>query len=110
MTTTSSYLSSDKVNLLDLKEWLRREFLSFFEDCEGKKLIVWDKHLTQPLGLVADYKVLKERGVDKMMDLRELTENRVLKKKDVHDITHIFFIVKPKLELMKIIAENVHSV
>lgn len=59
MTTTSSHLTSDKVNLLDLKEWLRREFLSFFEDCQGKKLIVWDKQLTQPLGLIADYKVLK---------------------------------------------------
>ncbi|CAF0986915.1 unnamed protein product [Brachionus calyciflorus] len=110
MTTTSSYLSSDRVNLLDLKEWLRREFLSFFEDCNGKKLIIWDKQLTQPLGLIADYKVLKERGVDKMMDLRELKDTRVLKKKDVHDISHIFFIVKPKLDLMDFIAENVRSI
>ena len=31
-TATSSHLASDKVNLLELKEWLRREFLSFFED------------------------------------------------------------------------------
>lgn len=59
-TATSSHLASDKVNLLELKEWLRREFLSFFEDnITGKKLIVWDNQLTQPLGLIADYKVLK---------------------------------------------------
>jgi hypothetical protein len=37
-TNTSSHLASDKVNLLELKEWLRREFLSFFEDCNGKKV------------------------------------------------------------------------
>ena len=35
---TSSHLASDRVNLLELKEWLRREFLSFFEDCSGKKV------------------------------------------------------------------------
>lgn len=110
MATTSSHLSSDRVNLLDLKEWLRREFLSFFEDCPGKKLIIWDKQLTQPLGLIADYKVLKERGVEKMMDLRELRDGRILKKKDLSDISHIFFIVKPNLELMSLIASNVHSV
>jgi hypothetical protein len=38
MTATLSHLSSDRVNLLELKEWLRREFLSFFEDCSGKKV------------------------------------------------------------------------
>jgi hypothetical protein len=59
MATSSSHLASDRVNLLELKDWLRREFLSFFEDVPGKKLIIWDKHLTIPLGLIADYKVLK---------------------------------------------------
>ena len=56
MTTESSHLSSDKVNLLELKDWLRRAFLNFFEDCSGKKCIIWDNQLTQPLGLIADYK------------------------------------------------------
>lgn len=69
-------------------------------------MIIWDNQLTQPLGLIADYKVLKERGVDKMMDLRQMNP---LKSKDVQDIAHIFFIVKSKLELMSIIAENIHS-
>ena len=34
----SSHLVSDRVNLLELKEWLRREFLSFFEEFSGKKV------------------------------------------------------------------------
>lgn len=96
-------------------------------------MIIWDKQLTQPLGLIADYRVLKvrnysvpfdksiyfefiesysglkERGVEKMMDLRDLKEMTVLKKKDVQDMAHIFFIVKPKLELMSLIAQNIHS-
>jgi hypothetical protein len=65
--------------------------------------------LTIPLGLIADYKVLKERGIEKMMDLRDLKDAKTLKKKDVQDISHIFFVVKPKLELMSLIADNIHS-
>ena len=38
---TSSHLASDKVNLLELKEWLRREFLSFFEESSGKKVKIY---------------------------------------------------------------------
>ena len=41
-----------------------------------------------------------------MMDLRQINP---LKKKDVVEIAHIFFIVKPKLELMSLIADNIHS-
>jgi hypothetical protein len=41
-----------------------------------------------------------------MMDLRQMNP---LKKKDVSEISHIFFIVKPKLELMSLIADNIHS-
>ncbi len=35
--TSNSYLY-EKVNLLELKEWLRRELLSFFENFNGKKV------------------------------------------------------------------------
>jgi hypothetical protein len=40
---TSSHLVSDRVNLHELKEWLRREFLSFFEDHSGKKVVKGNK-------------------------------------------------------------------
>jgi hypothetical protein len=59
MASSASYLSTGKVNLLELKEWLRREFLSFFETYNGKKLIVWDNQLTIPIGLISEYSVLK---------------------------------------------------
>jgi vacuolar protein sorting-associated protein 33A len=106
MATTSSHLVSDKVNLVELKDWLRREFISFFEDCSGKKCIIWDNQLTQPSGLIADYKVLKERGVEKMMDLRQMNP---LKYKDIENISHVFFVVKPNMELMTLIADTIHS-
>lgn len=43
------------------------------------------------------------------MDLRDLREGKLLKKKDVQEVSHVFFIVKPKLELMSLIADNIHS-
>lgn len=104
---SSSYYANGKVNLLELKEWLRREFLTFFEECSGRKLIVWDNSLTGPIGLVAEYAVLKERGVDKMFDLKQID---LLKAKDVADFNHIFFIVKAKLDLMEIIANHIFSI
>ena len=44
-----------------------------------------------------------------MMDLRDLKDAKTLKKKDLQDISHIFFVVKPKLELMSLIADNILS-
>ena len=41
-----------------------------------------------------------------MMDLRQI---KPLKNKDLQDISHVFFIVKPKLDLMSLIADNIHS-
>ena len=41
-----------------------------------------------------------------MMDLRQMLP---LKTKDVPNVTHVFFVVKPKLELMSLIADNIHS-
>ncbi len=34
-------IPNGKVNLLELKEWLRREFLTFFEDSSGKKVKIY---------------------------------------------------------------------
>ena len=48
----------------------------------------------------------KERGVENMMDLRQMLP---LKMKDVPNVAHVFFVVKPKLELMSLIADNIHS-
>lgn len=44
-----------------------------------------------------------------MMDLRDLKEANTLRRKDVQEMSHVFFIVKPKLELMSLIAQNIHS-
>ena len=39
-----------------------------------------------------------------MVDLKQID---LLKAKDISDYSHIFFIVRPKLELMEIIANHI---
>lgn len=48
--------------------------------------------------------IIKERGVEKMVDLKQID---LLKARDITDFAHIFFIVRPKLELMEIIANHI---
>ncbi|GCB64520.1 hypothetical protein scyTo_0007550 [Scyliorhinus torazame] len=62
--------------------------------------IVWDEHLTGPFGLIAQYSLLKEHEVDKMFTLKE---GRI----PPADVKNIIFFVRPRLELMDIIADNI---
>ncbi len=95
-----SHLSSGKVNLALVREAGRRELLNCFERCPGSKAVVWDEKLTGPVGLVAEYSLLKEHEVGKMFPLAR----GKLPHCDEHNI---IFLVRPKTELMDIIAENI---
>lgn len=63
--------------------------------------IVWDKSLAGPIGLVANYRLLLEHEVIKMYPITggELPSTNV---------ANIIFITRPHLDLMNLIAENVH--
>eukprot|EP00794_Sanderia_malayensis_P018179 gene18179-19993_t len=95
-----AHLSSGKVNLALVREAARRELLSCLDRCPGSKAIVWDEKLTGPVGLVAEYSLLKEHEVGKMVPL----SSGKLPPCDEHNI---IFLVRPKLELMHVIAENI---
>uniref|UniRef100_A0A8C1Y922 Vacuolar protein sorting-associated protein 33A n=1 Tax=Cyprinus carpio TaxID=7962 RepID=A0A8C1Y922_CYPCA len=64
--------------------------------------IVWDEYLTGPFGLIAQYSLLKEHEVEKMFTLKG---GRI----PSAAVKNIVFFVRPRLELMDIIAENVAS-
>ncbi|XP_038619666.1 vacuolar protein sorting-associated protein 33A [Tachyglossus aculeatus] len=98
----ASHLSYGRVNLNVLREAMRRELREFLDKCAGSKAIVWDEYLTGPFGLIAQYSLLKEHEVEKMFTLKG---NRL----PAADVKNIIFFVRPKLELMDIIAENVLS-
>uniref|UniRef100_A0A7N6AM49 VPS33A core subunit of CORVET and HOPS complexes n=1 Tax=Anabas testudineus TaxID=64144 RepID=A0A7N6AM49_ANATE len=96
----AAHLSYGKVNLNILREAARKELREFLDKCAGSKAIVWDEYLTGPFGLIAQYSLLKEHEVEKMFTLKS---GRL----PSADVKNIIFFVRPRLELMDIIAENV---
>ncbi|XP_078410262.1 vacuolar protein sorting-associated protein 33A isoform X1 [Cetorhinus maximus] len=96
----AAHLSYGRVILNNLREAARKELREFLDKCEGSKAIVWDERLTGPFGLIAQYSLLKEHEVDKMFTLKE---GRL----PVADVKNIIFFVRPRLELMDIIADNI---
>uniref|UniRef100_A0A8B9K0B5 Vacuolar protein sorting-associated protein 33A n=1 Tax=Astyanax mexicanus TaxID=7994 RepID=A0A8B9K0B5_ASTMX len=98
----AAHLSYGRVNLNILREAARKELREFLDKCAGSKAIVWDEYLTGPFGLIAQYSLLKEHEVEKMFTLKA---GRV----PSADVKNIIFFVRPRLELMDIIAENVMS-
>ncbi|KAM6340711.1 vacuolar protein sorting-associated protein 33A isoform 3-T3 [Alca torda] len=123
----AAHLSSGRVNLTALREAGRRELREFLDKCAGSKVragprgpgpgppthrqthprlspfpqaIVWDEYLTGPFGLIAQYSLLKEHEVEKMFTLKP---GRL----PPADVKNIIFFVRPKLELMDIITDNV---
>ncbi|XP_019362823.1 PREDICTED: vacuolar protein sorting-associated protein 33A [Gavialis gangeticus] len=98
----AAHLSSGRVNLTALREAGRRELREFLDKCAGSKAIVWDEYLTGPFGLIAQYSLLKEHEVEKMFTLKP---GRL----PAADVKNIIFFVRPKLELMDIITENILS-
>ncbi|XP_040842996.1 vacuolar protein sorting-associated protein 33A isoform X3 [Ochotona curzoniae] len=98
----AAHLSYGRVNLNVLREAVRRELREFLDKCAGSKAIVWDEYLTGPFGLIAQYSLLKEHEVEKMFTLKG-------SRLPAADVKNIIFFVRPRLELMDIIADNVLS-
>uniref|UniRef100_A0A0G2KAN2 Vacuolar protein sorting-associated protein 33A n=1 Tax=Rattus norvegicus TaxID=10116 RepID=A0A0G2KAN2_RAT len=95
----AAHLSYGRVNLNVLREAVRRELREFLDKCAGSKAIVWDEYLTGPFGLIAQYSLLKEHEVEKMFTLKG-------SRLPAADVKNIIFLVRPRLELMDMIAEN----
>ncbi|KAI2664098.1 Vacuolar protein sorting-associated protein 33A [Labeo rohita] len=98
----ASHLYCGRVNLNILREAARKDLREFLDKCSGSKAIVWDEYLTGPFGLIAQYSLLKEHEVEKMFTLKG---GRI----PSAAVKNIVFFVRPRLELMDIIAENVAS-
>ncbi|XP_059683506.1 vacuolar protein sorting-associated protein 33A isoform X2 [Gavia stellata] len=96
----AAHLSSGRVNLTALREAGRRELREFLDKCAGSKAIVWDEYLTGPFGLIAQYSLLKEHEVEKMFTLKPGRLPQA-------DVKNVIFFVRPKLELMDIVTDNV---
>ncbi|CAL9708472.1 unnamed protein product [Knipowitschia caucasica] len=98
----AAHLSYGRVNLNILREAARKELREFLDKCAGSKAIVWDEYLTGPFGLIAQYSLLKEHEVEKMFTLKR---GRL----PSADVKNIIFFVRPRIELMEIIADNIFN-
>lgn len=126
-----THLSGGRLNVAILQETLRKELLNLLQLCEGKKVTtnlysifimklsflvwktkkcvyqlfqvtIWDEWLAGPVGLVAQYSLLKEHEVADMFPLRPGSLPTI-------SVNHIIFIARPKLALMDLVADYILS-
>ncbi|XP_018334360.1 vacuolar protein sorting-associated protein 33A [Agrilus planipennis] len=98
----SNHLQGGTVDISLIQTAARNNLINLLEKCPGTKAIVWDNSLAGPTGLVFQYPILKEHDVVKMYPLRNVPFPETA-------VKHILFITRPKLELMDLVAQNVHS-
>lgn len=98
----STHLQGGRVDVSLIQTSARNNLINLLEKCPGPKAIVWDNSLAGPVGLVAQYAILREHSVIKMFPLRPTPLPET-------DVAHVIFITRPKLHLMDYVARNVHS-
>ncbi|KAK0073869.1 hypothetical protein PV325_009092 [Microctonus aethiopoides] len=99
---STTHLSGGRLNIGLLQEHSRKQLLCLIEKCDGPKAIVWDQSLAGPVGLIAKYSLLEKYGVVKMYPL-------VGGQLPPTNVSNIIFIVRPRLDLIDLIADNVHG-
>jgi hypothetical protein len=98
----SSHLQGGRVDISLIQTSARTNLINLLERCQGPKAIVWDNSLAGPVGLIAQYAVLREHSVTKMFPLRPTPLPET-------DVAHVIFITRPKLHLMDYVGYNVHA-
>jgi len=93
-------LNTGRVKVGDIREVGRQEFLDLLDQFPGTKVLVWDPALTGPMGLVAEFSVLKEHEVLKMFPLSPGPLPAI-------SADNVVFITRPSLSSMDIIADNI---
>ncbi|XP_049879104.1 vacuolar protein sorting-associated protein 33A [Pectinophora gossypiella] len=101
-TKMSTHLSGGRLNVALVQETMRKELLNLLQLCEGPKVTIWDDWLAGPVGLVAQYALLKEHEVTDMFPLRPGNLPSI-------SVKHIVFIARPKLVLMDLVADYILS-
>lgn len=100
MSQTQSQLNMGRVKLGDIKEMARQEFLDLLDQLPGGKAVIWDPTLTGPMGLIAEYSILKEHQVHKMYSLN-------LDTLPPASSENVIFITRPSLTNMDIISDYI---
>eukprot|EP00457_Paulinella_chromatophora_P003917 gb/GEZN01003926.1/.p1 GENE.gb/GEZN01003926.1/~~gb/GEZN01003926.1/.p1 ORF type:complete len:658 (+),score=83.54 gb/GEZN01003926.1/:41-2014(+) len=94
-------LTSAPINIISLREHARKSLTKILRSMEGEKALVFDRSISGPLGLVAEFDLLKQNGVTAIHHLVPGPIQTQAK--------NIMYIVRPQLKLMKLIAQQVHE-
>ncbi|XP_054928610.2 vacuolar protein sorting-associated protein 33A isoform X5 [Dermacentor andersoni] len=118
----AAHLANGRVNVALLREAARRELIELLDKCNGtkwkqlksrntlrqrkiktrkaKQAIVWDESLAGPFSLIAEFGLLRDHQVTQMF---HLSNQRPVST----TAQHVIYMVRPRLTLMDIIAEQV---
>ncbi|XP_050038907.2 vacuolar protein sorting-associated protein 33A isoform X2 [Dermacentor andersoni] len=96
----AAHLANGRVNVALLREAARRELIELLDKCNGTKAIVWDESLAGPFSLIAEFGLLRDHQVTQMF---HLSNQRPVST----TAQHVIYMVRPRLTLMDIIAEQV---
>mmetsp|Transcript_30543 Transcript_30543/g.58825 ORF Transcript_30543/g.58825 Transcript_30543/m.58825 type:complete len:626 (-) Transcript_30543:289-2166(-) len=89
------------INISQIREQARKDLCDALDSRRGKKALVLDPKLSGPLSLIAQTSLLKEHGVENLYYLeREPIDT---------DCKSIVYLVRPRVELMPLIASQVRG-
>lgn len=94
-------LDNAVINLSILRQYGRNALIEVLDSVVGKKGLVLDPQFSGPLGLIAEASLLREHGVGSIYHLLPGTLNT--------DHKHLIYIVRPRVQYMKIIADHIHD-
>ncbi|CAG8439118.1 13289_t:CDS:10 [Acaulospora colombiana] len=88
--------TNSTLNVAVLRELARKELTNVLDSIRGKKCLVLDPNISGPLSLIAEFSLLKDHGVEKIIYLQQgILET---------DIYSFIYICRPQLQYMKYIA------
>lgn len=100
-----AYLQNGSIDLNSLRDAARKELVLALESLGGSNIaLVLDPELVGPLGLLAEASLLKEHGVSGIYTLGGEGFDPIQVRSDT-----FMYIVRPQVQLMRAIAEVVHT-
>ena len=91
--------SEPAINFSSLKEHARRQIIDIIDRAPGPKFLALDPSLSGPLSIIIEMSVLKDHGVSKVMAVGSGELD--------FDTREVIYIVRPTIEMMKIISKQV---
>ncbi|KAL7676252.1 hypothetical protein ACOME3_002508 [Neoechinorhynchus agilis] len=91
---------------LELIELYRDEFLNIIDEIPGPKILIWDEVLASTVGIVAQYGLLKEHGVESMHSINGAFKLDFSKR---NVTSSLVFITRPLVESLKRICEQIRK-